>query len=287
LLKQRLITAVVLIPLALATIFLLPLAWFGVVVTAVLALATWEWSPLMGVTNKTGRIAYTLFNTVILAGLYWLTPFENIWHQDGVVDGLFYIVLIGGIWWLLAIVLVFNFPRSKALWCKSKMFIGVFGVLVLVPAWAALMALRSLHYDSNPLFGSFTVLFVFVLIWAADAGAYFVGKQFGKHKLMPAVSPGKTMEGLIGGLLLAIVAMIVVAQLISLPGELALAFYGVGIVTVLVSVFGDLNESMFKRCAGVKDSGSILPGHGGILDRIDSLTSALPIFLLGYLWLIH
>ena len=286
-LKQRLITAVVLIPLALATIFLLPLAWFGVVVTAVLALATWEWSPLMGVTNKTGRIAYTLFNTVILAGLYWLTPFENIWHQDGVVDGLFYIVLIGGIWWLLAIVLVFNFPRSKALWCKSKMFIGVFGVLVLVPAWAALMALRSLHYDSNPLFGSFTVLFVFVLIWAADAGAYFVGKQFGKHKLMPAVSPGKTMEGLIGGLLLAIVAMIVVAQLISLPGELALAFYGVGIVTVLVSVFGDLNESMFKRCAGVKDSGSILPGHGGILDRIDSLTSALPIFLLGYLWLIH
>jgi len=287
LLKQRLITAVVLIPLALATIFLLPLAWFGVVVAAVLALATWEWSPLMGVTNKTGRIAYTLFNTVILAALYWLTPFENIWHQDGIVDGLLYIVLIGGIWWILAIALVFNFPRSKALWCKSKMFIGVFGVLVLVPAWAALMALRSLHYDSNPLFGSFTVLFVFVLIWAADAGAYFVGKQFGKHKLMPAVSPGKTMEGLIGGLLLAIVAMIVVAQLISLPGELALAFYGVGIVTVLVSVFGDLNESMFKRCAGVKDSGSILPGHGGILDRIDSLTSALPIFLLGYLWLIH
>ena len=286
-LKQRLITAVVLIPLALAAIFLLPLAWFGVVVTAVLALAAWEWSPLMGVTNKVGRIAYTLLNTVILAVLYWLTPFENIWQQDGIVDGLFYIVLIGGIWWLLAIALVFNFPRSKALWCKSRVFVGVFGVLVLVPAWAALMALRSLHYDSNPLFGGFTVLFVFVLIWAADIGAYFAGKQFGKHKLMPAVSPGKTMEGLIGGVLLAIVAMIVVAQIISLPSELALAFYGVGIVTVLVSVFGDLNESMFKRCAGVKDSGSILPGHGGILDRIDSLTSALPIFLLGYLWLIH
>lgn len=286
-LKQRLITAVVLIPLALAAIFLLPLAWFGVVVTAVLVLAAWEWSALMGVSKKLTRLAYTLLNTVILAALYWLTPFEDIWQQDGIVDGLFYVVFTAGLWWLLAIVLVFNFPRSKVLWCKSCAFVGVFGVLVLVPAWAALMALRSLHYDSNPLFGAFTVLFVFVLIWAADVGAYLTGKQFGKHKLMPAVSPGKTLEGLVGGVLLAIAAMIIVAQLISLPNELALSFYGLGIVTVLVSVFGDLNESMFKRCAGVKDSGSILPGHGGILDRIDSLTSALPIFLLGYLWLIH
>lgn len=286
-LKQRLITAVVLIPFALAAIFWLPLEWFGVVVTAVLAIAAWEWSPLMGVTKTAGRVAYTALNTAILLFMYWLTPIGEIWQDGGIVSWLYYLVLLGGGWWLLAILMVFNFPRSKALWQRSRIFVGVFGVLVLVPAWAALMALRSLNYESNPLFGGFAVMFVFVLVWAADVGAYFAGKRFGKHKLMPAVSPGKTIEGLLGGISLALVAMLVIAYIIKLPSELTMAYYAVGVVTVLVSVFGDLNESMFKRCAGVKDSGTILPGHGGILDRIDSLTSALPIFLIGYLWLMH
>lgn len=286
-LKQRILTAAVLIPLALAAIFLLPLPYFGLAITAVLALAAWEWSPLMGVRKLSGRLAYTLLNTVILGALYWLTPIGGIWSAEGMVDWLYYIVLVGGIWWLLAIALVFNFPRSKSLWQRSRIFVGAFGILILVPAWVALMSLRSLHYDSNPTFGGWAVLFVFILVWAADVGAYFAGKRFGRHKLMPNVSPGKTMEGFIGGLFLSIVAMYLVSLLLELPAELMLGYYIVGIATVLVSVFGDLNESMFKRCAGVKDSGSILPGHGGILDRIDSLTSALPIFLLGYLWLIH
>lgn len=286
-LKQRILTAAVLIPVALAAIFLLPLPLFGLAVTAVLALAAWEWSPLMGVCNVAGRLAYTALNTVILAVLYWLTPINGIWSADGMVEWLYYIVLVGGIWWLLAIALVFNFPRSKALWQRSRLFVGAFGILILVPAWVALMTLRSLNYDSNPMFGGWTVLFVFVLVWAADIGAYFAGKRFGRRKLMPNVSPGKTMEGFIGGLFLAVLVMFIVSLVLELPTELMLGYYIIGVATVLVSVFGDLNESMFKRCAGVKDSGSILPGHGGILDRIDSLTSALPIFLLGYLWLIH
>ncbi|EGN75654.1 CDP-diglyceride synthetase [Idiomarina sp. A28L] len=286
-LKQRILTAAVLIPIALAAIFLLPLPLFGLAVTAVLALAAWEWSPLMGVCNVAGRLAYTALNTIILGVLYWFTPINGIWSAEGMVDWLYYIVLVGGIWWLLAIALVFNFPRSKALWQRSRLFVGVFGILILVPAWVALMSLRSLNYDSNPMFGGWTVLFVFVLVWAADVGAYFAGKRFGRRKLMPNVSPGKTMEGFIGGLFLAILVMFLVSLVLELPTELMLGYYIVGVATVLVSVFGDLNESMFKRCAGVKDSGSILPGHGGILDRIDSLTSALPIFLLGYLWLIH
>src|SRR5690554_3185639 len=105
--------------------------------------------------------------------------------------------------------------------------------------------------------------------------------------MIPAVSPNETIEGLCGGIVLAFIVMVLVAQFVPVPTELSVGFYLVGLATVIVSVFGDLSESMFKRCAGVKDSGSILPGHGGILDRIDSLTSALPIFLVGYLWLIH
>ncbi|RUO38207.1 CDP-diglyceride synthetase [Aliidiomarina shirensis] len=286
-LKQRILTAAVLIPLALAAIFLLPLPSFGLAITAVLALAAWEWSPLMGVRNVGGRLAYTALTTVILAAVYWLTPIGGIWSTEGMVDWLYYIVLIGGIWWLLAIALVFNFPRSKALWQRSRLFVGAFGILILVPAWVALMTLRSLNYDSNPMFGAWAVLFVFVLVWAADVGAYFAGKRFGRHKLMPNVSPGKTMEGFIGGVVLSVIVMYAVSLIIDVPSDSMLGYYIIGVATVLVSVFGDLNESMFKRCAGVKDSGSILPGHGGILDRIDSLTSALPIFLLGYLWLIH
>ncbi|RUO22539.1 CDP-diglyceride synthetase [Aliidiomarina iranensis] len=286
-LKQRILTAAVLIPLALGIIFLLPLPYFGLAITVVLAIAAWEWSPLMGVRKTSGRLAYTILNTIILVAVYWLTPIGGIWSSAGMVDWLYYIVLIGGIWWLLAIALVFNFPRSKALWQRSRIFVGAFGILILVPAWVALMSLRSLNYDENPMFGGWAVLFVFVLVWAADVGAYFAGKRFGRRKLMPHVSPGKTMEGFIGGLCLATLAMYLVSLILDIPSELLLGYYIVGIATVLVSVFGDLNESMFKRCAGVKDSGSILPGHGGILDRIDSLTSALPIFLLGYLWLIH
>jgi len=149
------------------------------------------------------------------------------------------------------------------------------------------VSVRALYFDVNPLFGAWAVLYIFALVWAADVGAYAAGRLFGKHKMIPAVSPNKTIEGLCGGIVLAFVVMVIVTQIIPVPRDMYVGFYTVGLATVIVSVFGDLSESMFKRCAGVKDSGSILPGHGGVLDRIDSLTSALPIFAFSYLLLIH
>lgn len=286
-LKQRILTAIVLIPLALGVIFLLPLHWFGLAVLLVMTLAAWEWCPLMGVCSNRGKLTYTVFIMALIGLSFWLTPLASIWQSDHLHPFIYSLIAIGTLWWLIAIVLILNFPRSKAVWQRSRIFVGLIGVLMLLPAWAGLMALRAKGYDSDPLIGAFWVLFVFCLVWAADVGAYFSGKQFGKHKLMPNVSPGKTLEGLVGGLILSLVVMFLVAEYTDVIASHSLPYYLVGTVTVLVSVFGDLNESMFKRCVGVKDSGSLLPGHGGILDRIDSLTSALPVFLLGYLWFVQ
>ncbi|RUO34670.1 phosphatidate cytidylyltransferase [Aliidiomarina soli] len=286
-LKQRILTALVLIPLALYCIFFLSLNGFAIFALAALSIGAWEWSPLMGVRRLSGRIAYTVLVAALIAVLYVLAPINSLWSEQGLAQPMVVAISAGVIWWLAAILMVLNFPGSQRLWRRSRVYVGVFGVLVLVPAWAALISIRALNYDLNPLFGAWTVLFIFVLVWAADVGAYAAGRAMGKHKMIPAVSPNKTIEGLCGGVVLAFVIMVLVAQLLPIPRELYVGFYSVGLATVIVSVFGDLSESMFKRCAGVKDSGSILPGHGGVLDRIDSLTSALPVFVLGYLMLIH
>ncbi|MCC5879404.1 MAG: phosphatidate cytidylyltransferase [Idiomarina sp.] len=286
-LKQRILTALVLLPVALGCIFFLSLHGFALFAFAALTIGAWEWSPLMGVTRMAGRVAYTALVAAIIGILYLLAPIDQLWSEQGLAWPMLTAITLGVIWWLAAILMVLNFPRSKRMWQRSRIFVGAFGILVLVPAWAALLSVRALNYDVNPLFGAWTVLFIFALVWAADVGAYAAGRLIGKHKMIPAVSPNKTIEGLCGGVVLAFIVMVLVAQFVPVPRELYVGFYTVGLATVIVSVFGDLSESMFKRCAGVKDSGSILPGHGGVLDRIDSLTSALPIFALGYLLLIH
>jgi phosphatidate cytidylyltransferase len=135
-------------------------------------------------------------------------------------------------------------------------------------------------------FGAQLLMYVFLLVWAADSGAYFVGRQFGKHKLAPNVSPGKTIEGLIGGLLSAAVVSYFASQYFIIESDKLAIFFVGSILTTLVSALGDLTESVFKREAGLKDSSNLLPGHGGILDRIDSLTAAVPVFALIYIhWL--
>ncbi|MDT7524793.1 MULTISPECIES: phosphatidate cytidylyltransferase [Idiomarinaceae] len=285
-LKQRLLTALVLIPVALYAVFALPLTGFAVAVLILMTAGAWEWAPLMGVTKRLGRIAYTLSVSVILAALMWWVPVDQVWQQGELAQPLYILIVLGCAWWVLALVLILNYPRSRRVWSRTRSIVGVFGWLTLVPAWAGMLAIRSLNYAEQPLFGGFAVLFVLLLVWAADVGAYFAGVRYGRNKLMPAVSPGKTMEGLLGGITLAFVVMMVVAHWLKVPAEQFAGYYLAGLVTVVASVFGDLNESMFKRCAGVKDSGSLLPGHGGILDRIDSLTAALPVFALAYLLLL-
>jgi phosphatidate cytidylyltransferase len=178
-------------------------------------------------------------------------------------------------WWLIALILVALYPRASQTWGQSVWMRGAMGLLVLIPCWRAI---NVIHGAED---GPYKLLFLFVLIWGADTFAYFAGRQWGKHKLAPNVSPGKTVQGLCGALFGTTVITVGALVLLGIPQQFWLCGMVLSMVTVLFSVLGDLFESMLKRNVGLKDSGQLLPGHGGILDRIDSLTAAAPIFALG------
>jgi phosphatidate cytidylyltransferase len=154
--------------------------------------------------------------------------------------------------------------------------VAVAGLVVLLPSWWLLV---TLHATAR---GPALSLTLMSIVWAADVGAYGFGRWLGRRKLAPAVSPGKTWEGVSGGVFVAALVAAGAAQLLSLPVG---ALVALGVVTALVSVLGDLTESLFKRNVGVKDSGSLFPGHGGVLDRFDSFTAAMPLFVIGLIWL--
>lgn len=224
-----------------------------------------------------------VFCLLLGASLFCL-PVEQLW-----APGLHPLVM-GGLWtaaswWLLGLILVLRYPQSAKLWRESVWLKSLFGLVTLVPFFWSLVAIRGYNFYHDPMMGAWILLFVMGLVWAADSGAYFFGKAFGKHKLAPAVSPGKTIEGMCGGLFTASLLAIGVTWWMGfVPVKMGIVLF-CSLLAVLASVLGDLTESMFKREAGIKDSGTLLPGHGGVLDRIDSLTAALPVFLLSYLLL--
>lgn len=266
---RRLLTAAILLPLFLWLLFKSSAFVFQSVTLVLTLWAAFEWTGLMQIKSIFRRLVYVLFIFLMLAASAIFISFPFV---------LPVILTVSVVWWLVAAGLVFYYPRGTDFWGKSYLFRGLMGVLVLVPTWVAINLLRL---EGSPI----TLFYLFLLIWAADSGAWFVGKYFGKHQLIPAVSPGKTWEGLFGGLLFVVP---IIAGAIWLSGAHAKFWVEVflfSIVTVLFSVLGDLFESMLKRQAGVKDSGRLLPGHGGLLDRIDSLTAAAPLFLVTLIWL--
>ncbi|EMW91249.1 phosphatidate cytidylyltransferase [Escherichia coli] len=273
-LKYRLISAFVLIPVVIAALFLLPPVGFAIVTLVVCMLAAWEWGQLSGFTPRSQRVWLAVLCGLLLALMLFLLPeyHRNI-HQPLVEISLW--ASLG--WWIVALLLVLFYPGSAAIWRNSKTLRLIFGVLTIVPFFWGMLALRAWHYDENHYSGAIWLLYVMILVWGADSGAYMFGKLFGKHKLAPKVSPGKTWQGFIGGLATAAVISWgygMWANLDVAPVTLLIC----SIVAALASVLGDLTESMFKREAGIKDSGHLIPGHGGILDRIDSLTAAVPVF---------
>lgn len=264
-LKQRIITALVLLPFALGGFFLLNGAWFALFIGAVVSLGAWEWARLAGFGAQVQRVAYAASVAALLFGLY-LLPALAPW-----------VLLFGVIWWAVATFLVLGYPASSRYWAQAPVRLLI-GLLILLPAWQGLVLFKQWP-EANWL-----ILTVMVLVWGADIGAYFAGRRFGKRKLAPQVSPGKSWEGVFGGLLATLLICVGVAiyRDWSFAGAL-LALVGTAVV-VLISVVGDLTESMFKRQSGIKDSSNLLPGHGGVLDRIDSLTAAIPVFA-ALLWL--
>ncbi|MFT5757650.1 MAG: phosphatidate cytidylyltransferase [Alteromonadaceae bacterium] len=282
-LKHRIITAVVLAPAVIAAIFYLPLAYFAGLLLIIMAIGAWEWGPLMGFANVKRRLSFVLVTVFLIGSLWHYFPLDHLWLSVSQLQHSIIYILWGAVaWWLLSAVLTFLYPRYSKFWSSHRSVRALFGWLTLVPTWLAFIVLRSSEYSYDVLHGAQLLMFLFLMVWSADVGAYFVGKSMGKHKLLPNVSPGKTMEGFIGGVICACVLITIAGLIMEWNVEQFMYVLPVTVLITTVSVLGDLNESMFKRQAGIKDSGSILPGHGGILDRIDSLTATAPIYALCY-----
>ena len=275
--KQRVLTALLLAPLALLAVFYLPLGGFALFVSVAFTLGAWEWSGFCGLANRTARAVYTVLTAAIFGLLYFLQPIAlQMLFSDTFTLTL---VIAGVIWWLLAVALVLTYPRSQVFWAERDWLKALMGWLTLLPAWSAIVFVRGIDYQQAEFTGAWLIFGLLGLVWAADIGGYVIGKPFGKNKLLPKVSPGKTLEGMLGGMVMVLLLVSAVGYWKNWPEQIPY-WYLAAIVLTALSVFGDLSESMFKRAAGKKDSGAFLPGHGGILDRIDSLTATAPLYAL-------
>lgn len=264
-LKQRIITALWLLPLALGGFFLLHGGWFALFIGLIVCAGGWEWARLAGLEAQPLRLGYAGAVAVLLLVLYQLPQLAGL------------VLALAVLWWLAAIGLVLGYPASSRTWQASWVRLAI-GLLILLPAWQGLLLLKQWPQ------GNSLILAVMLLVWTADIGAYFSGRRFGRRKLALQVSPGKSWEGLYGGLAGSLALTLLVGLYRGWAvGDLLMALLGAALV-VLISVVGDLTESMFKRQSGIKDSSNLLPGHGGVLDRIDSLTAAVPMFAV-LLWL--
>jgi phosphatidate cytidylyltransferase len=258
-LKTRILTAAVLIGLLLVVILWLPPVATKIAMTAVVLAGAWEWSAFLRLQRISARLLYVFAVAASLAVL---------WHLRLADPACVPVLVAALVWWVVALLWVVFAPRRVAAWSAA-----LAGLLALAPAWVALVRLRI-----DVPHGDQWLLFALCLVWAADVGAYFAGRTFGRVRLAPQVSPGKTWEGVLGGLALAALVALWGSWWFAVP-VLQLVPLCLGVVAF--SIVGDLTESLLKRFSGLKDSGSLFPGHGGVMDRIDSLTSALPVLLLG------
>jgi len=248
----------VLIALLLVVLWLPPIATV-IALTAVVLAGAWEWSAFLRAPTAAMRWSYVLVVAAALA---------LVWGLSLPSGGTRAVLAVAILWWIIALLWVIFAPRRAARWSAA-----LAGVLALVPAWLALMRLRL----DTPRGAEWT-LFVLILVWVADIGAFFFGRRFGKKRLAPEVSPGKTWEGALGGIVLS--ALVAVAGS-SWFGVAPAIFVPLCLIAVAFSIVGDLTESLLKRFAGMKDSGTLFPGHGGVMDRIDSVTGAAPVLVFG------
>ena len=271
-LKLRVITALVLGPLIIWSVLVFSHRAIAIELGLLLTLAAWEWARLSGINLQLGRIGYAWF----IAGTLLILGFSI--HE---YPQLINIILYASVaWWVLATILVMRANRQEVKIISEQKSVNVVMNLIagLFILCGTFVAITALHRSES---GSAYILTLLILIWVADSSAYFAGKAFGKHKLAKYVSPGKSLEGVAGALLGTAVSSVIAAKYFHFETKQMVSFIVVALVTVLLSIVGDLFESLFKRRVGLKDSSNILPGHGGIMDRIDSLVAASPIFLLG------
>ncbi len=265
-LRQRIITALVMAVVLVGTVLYGDTHWVSVLFALVLLAATRE---LLALTVN-AALAPALVGGAAFALLFW-------WSSALIAPQLIYLQSLAGVVLWLLIALGFKFYRHSGNWPMPARVLALGLGLGLL--WICVHCLVFLHRE----YGGLMLLYLFTLVWIADIGAYFSGRAFGRHKLAPAISPGKTWEGVLGGVFANLVWISLIYMLKDDWGMSPFAFLLIGIATVSVSIVGDLFESVIKREAGAKDSGKLLPGHGGVLDRIDSVIAASPVFIAGLL----
>ncbi len=270
--RTRVLAALVLTPIAIAAILLLPTPWMVALAAIVFLAGLWEWFRLADIDDTLARTVLLVVNMALMVAIVW---------GSRTADGLSYVLLqimivVGAAWWLLAMLWLRHFDFASNHETHARVFKLAAGTLAIVPAWCALAVLHGSEPDGH------RWLFVaLAIVWAADTGAYFAGRRFGKRKLAPRISPNKTVEGLLGGVASGLVVALAFAPFAGATLRELPAVALVAVVAVLFSVVGDLFESLLKRHVGAKDSGDLIPGHGGVLDRIDGVVAALPVFALG------
>ncbi len=265
--KQRVITAVALAAAFLAMLLNLSALAFSLVISLLVVIAGWEWSNLMKLSSAVGKAGYLLLLSLSMAAAsHWLGLFER--FDQARAQQMFQ---VAAALWAIIFLWIQGYPSSAILWAARPM-LGLLGLLLLTFTWAAVASI--LHHES----GQWLLLLAIAIIALADVGGYIAGNLLGKHKLAPIVSPGKTWEGFVGGMFFQL--LLIVGLVTVLPDVVLSSLFILIIPVALYSVLGDLFESMLKRHSGVKDSSRLLPGHGGVLDRIDGIMAALPLFAL-------
>ena len=285
-LLKRILTALVLASLIALAVFTLPMEYFSLVIGLITLIAAWEWSNLAGLTSLGKRILFLLVLILPMSGIHFWTQFLELvaqatdWTDVRDYSGaLEWLVIPPVLFWILVMILIRNTPTgvlNLQLKTRYKVLIGWF---ILLSAWMFLSRLRSFY-------GPEMTMYFLILIWVADISAYFAGKKWGITQLAPEISPGKTVAGMYGALISGLVCAVVLSLIYGFQPMIASDFVLLSVLTVLISIYGDLFVSVVKRQRGVKDSGSLLPGHGGVLDRVDSLIAAIPFFY-GCIYLVY
>ena len=278
--KTRLLAALIMAPIAILGVLFVPTPILAALSAVVFLAALWEWLKLAEVDDTLARATLLLCNAAVMAALVWGSRSA----QGGSFALLQLVVLIGVAWWLLAMLWMKHYHFAADHDSHARAFKLLAGTLAVIPAWCAL----GLIHASQPNGHQWLLLALF-LVWAADSGAYFAGRHLGgklfKRRLAPRISPNKTIEGLLGGIVAGVLVALAMAPLAGASLDALPRVAVAAAATVLFSVVGDLFESLLKRHVGAKDSGSLIPGHGGVLDRLDSVLAALPAFAVAQIWL--